>query len=1156
VLTDPTDNNPFDGKGQTNVAVYANTTLIYSYIKGNGGYSDNYINFSGFERSGLDDLKIERLNVPLSANLLLADTFTATGTTSTSLLNYNASARQSGSLGVTNWVGTGNVQVGNSTPGIDSGNYLLLSSGGRAALDRNFNGTVSQGGLKVSFDLASNATGNTDQNVWGSFNLGLSSLNKLASVNSSVAHFGILFRGSGGIQAFDGNVDITGGYSSWGGTSNNSTLKPFTVLLTDPTDNNPFDGVGQTNIDVYANNTLIYSYIKGNGGYSDNYINFGGLSVAGVDNLKIERLGETLKVTEGGATDTFTVVLNRAPTANVTVTLNGGTQLTTSRSTLTFTPTNWNIAQTVLVSAVEDSVGEGTHQSGLTAIASSTDPNYNGLIVQSVAATIIDNDLITTGIRSYVEQTGTANPFKDIDVDYFSNPVLVDVDRDRDLDLIVGARDGTLRYYANIGTTTDPVFSLRTATNSPFSSIDVGTVARPTFADITGDGYVDLVVGTAEGTLSYFRNNTAVGGAPSFIAQQGSTLNPFDGIDVGSLSSPVLADIDGDGDADLVVGGWDGTLKYYRNTGSFTNPRYIAQTSAANNPFNGIAVGANSSPIFIEADNDGDFDLLIGENNGNFTYYRNTGTAMAPVFTLQAGSLFYDIKAGTYVSPALGDLNGDGALDVVAGNSDGNLKYFLNQAVATPVGPTVAFNGTNLTINLEQPTTPEPPSDFSFLSLNSTINIVNTSNNANQDLTVVVSDSLFATGTTLIVGNLNLNLNLNTQTEPSFIFASSFRIIDPSSTFDLSFTDLLSLLELENQAIADASSNDPGTLQAALLNIIVQAANKTELERTQAEKAGVDWLAGQVKQNRIAERQKALDLYNYWRVHPYTRDQKGNLLPDRYQTPQGFGFTNYDVVAGTGLASVTGLPYPPDFRQHAKAIIHNNLSLTLDGQVKTESLIKGLGRNQQSLTDANTLFQSMRASGAGYTQIGAAIYGIGLATGVVVVGAYTAALTAAVSTATVATVSAAGLVGTLSIGFAASLPGISSVVSLAALQTASVTVGSSFLSAAGTSAFGVAGAIIGTVAIPTITVAGGIAAAAGYGVQLFGGTFAGYTYEGSVNIPSNLQSELAAAQNENIDLKAFLADQTKASEVFTAFIEATLGEASGTYLDNNKLFVI
>ena len=56
--------------------------------------------------------------------------------------------------------------------------------------------------------------------------------------------------------------------------------------------------------------------------------------------------------------------------------------------------------------------------------------------------------------------------------------------------------------------------------------------------------------------------------------------NPFDGIDEGNNSSPVFADIDNDGDLDLVIGNEDGTLDYYENTGGANAPAYVLRTGA------------------------------------------------------------------------------------------------------------------------------------------------------------------------------------------------------------------------------------------------------------------------------------------------------------------------------------------------------------------------------------------------------------------------------------------------------------------------------------------------------------------------------------------------------------------------------------------------
>ncbi|NYT26778.1 MAG: VCBS repeat-containing protein [Candidatus Thiodubiliella endoseptemdiera] len=197
---------------------------------------------------------------------------------------------------------------------------------------------------------------------------------------------------------------------------------------------------------------------------------------------------------------------------------------------------------------------------------------------------------------------------------------MADIDGDGDLDLVMGEAYGTLKYYQNTGTTSSPAYEAKTGGNNPFNGIDVGGYSTPTLADIDGDGDLDLVVGEQNGTLKYYQN-TGTTSNPAYEAETGDS-NPFNGIDVGRYSKPTLADIDGDGDLDLVVGERNGTLKYYQNTGTTSNPAYEAKTGD-DNPFNGIDVGYSSSPILVDIDGDGDLDLVVGKNDGTLKYYYN-----------------------------------------------------------------------------------------------------------------------------------------------------------------------------------------------------------------------------------------------------------------------------------------------------------------------------------------------------------------------------------------------------------------------------------------------------------------------------------------------------------------------------------------------------
>lgn len=101
---------------------------------------------------------------------------------------------------------------------------------------------------------------------------------------------------------------------------------------------------------------------------------------------------QTAAVTEGGATDNYTVVLNTQPAAEVTVTLAVPVDLTSSATTLTFTAANWNTAQTVTITAVDDTEVEGAETAIITHSTVSADMGYNGLTVASVNVAITDND--------------------------------------------------------------------------------------------------------------------------------------------------------------------------------------------------------------------------------------------------------------------------------------------------------------------------------------------------------------------------------------------------------------------------------------------------------------------------------------------------------------------------------------------------------------------------------------------------------------------------------------------------------------------------------------------------------------------------------------------------------------------------------------------
>jgi hypothetical protein len=285
----------------------------------------------------------------------------------------------------------------------------------------------------------------------------------------------------------------------------------------------------------------------------------------------------------------------------------------------------------------------------------------------------------------FTERPGTNNPFDGVDIGDNSAPQLVDYEGDGDLDIAIGRQDGSIAFYENTGSATSPNYVQQTGTDNPFDGQNVGSDAVLEFGDVDGDGDLDIVAGKGQGTLAYIENIGSVT-SPNYAIQTG-TDNPFDGIDVGDNSAPKLADFDGDGDLDAVVGRADGTLAFVENTGSASNPTYTEQTGG-DNPFDGLDAGTNSVPGLADVDNDGDLDLAVGKNNStvsnSIAYFENTGSSSSPNYVQQIGTDNpFDGFAGVDSAPVFGDVDGDGDLDAPVGAEDGQIRYLENTGDVT-----------------------------------------------------------------------------------------------------------------------------------------------------------------------------------------------------------------------------------------------------------------------------------------------------------------------------------------------------------------------------------------------------------------------------------------------------------------------------------------
>src|SRR6266550_3472500 len=104
-----------------------------------------------------------------------------------------------------------------------------------------------------------------------------------------------------------------------------------------------------------------------------------------------------LQTTESGGTATFQVVLSTQPAANVLVPIssNNTAEASVSSSLLTFTPANWNVAQTVTVTGIDDNaIDQDVTYKVIIAASQSTDANYNGL--DATDLTLVNKALVPT----------------------------------------------------------------------------------------------------------------------------------------------------------------------------------------------------------------------------------------------------------------------------------------------------------------------------------------------------------------------------------------------------------------------------------------------------------------------------------------------------------------------------------------------------------------------------------------------------------------------------------------------------------------------------------------------------------------------------------------------------------------------------------------
>jgi hypothetical protein len=222
--------------------------------------------------------------------------------------------------------------------------------------------------------------------------------------------------------------------------------------------------------------------------------------------------------------------------------------------------------------------------------------------------------------------------------------------------------------------------------------------------DFDGDGLQDIIVGVGDWTdygwdnaynaqgewtngplrgYVYVARNTGTNENPRYaepfrVTAGGSPLEVF------GWPSPNFADFDADGDLDLLCGEFLDGFTYFENRGTRARPGYTTGRRLKTADGSPLVMDLQMiTPTAIDWDKDGNFDLIVGDEDGRVALVENTGALSIDRLPVFAAPRYFQqeaetLKFGALATPCGVDWDGDGDDDIVSGNTAGYIGFFEN----------------------------------------------------------------------------------------------------------------------------------------------------------------------------------------------------------------------------------------------------------------------------------------------------------------------------------------------------------------------------------------------------------------------------------------------------------------------------------------------